>query len=154
MSPDLSLHSALTHLLARLCTTPLKPLLPPAQLSLLQSHLRSNLTLLFASSWTPSDPSRGSAFRSLIGRPAKLPRPLRLAAEKAAVDLVLWENALADVCDGQTEWQCWCDPGRVSWRNGGWEWEDGVWFFGGWKGTFPFCSGSIPPPWCLPSAPC
>lgn len=147
--PDLSLHTALSHLLAHL-TDPLASSLPPATLTLLRSHLRSLLTLLFAPSWHPSEPSRGSAFRSLIGRQGRLPKALRQAAANAAVDLALWERSLADACDGQTEWQAWCDPGRVQWRNGGWEWEDGTWFFGGWKGSsiYPIVGRPVllPPP--------
>lgn len=134
MSPDLSLHSALSHLLAHL-TAPLEPVVVRVELTLLRTHLRSILTLLFAPSWHADDPSRGSAFRSLIGRPGLLPRPLRQAAAKASVDLALWERTLAEACEGEHEWQSWCDPGRVQWRNGGWEWEDGVWFHGGWKGA-------------------
>jgi len=144
MSPDLSLHTALSHLLAHL-TTPLEPLVGRVELTLLRTHLRSILTLLFAPSWQADDLSRGSAFRSLIGRPGRLPRPLRQAAAKASVDLALWERALVEACEGEVEWQSWCDPGRVQWRNGGWEWEDGVWFHGGWKGASPHLLRPPPP---------
>lgn len=134
---------------------PLLPTLPSSSSSLLRSSLTSHLSALFAPTWQPSDPTRGSAFRTLIATKGRLPRPLREAVKETnVVSLDAWETAL-----GGQEWQAWCDPGRVSWRDGGWEWEDGIFYLGGWKGTsdislslaLAFSSSLLPP--SFPSLP-
>ncbi|KAL7410054.1 hypothetical protein BDY24DRAFT_372205 [Mrakia frigida] len=118
--------------LVTLLVLPLLPSLSSSDATLLRSTLSTNLSTLFAPTWQPSDPVRGSGFRSLIASKGRLPRPLREAAgETRVVSVQAWEAALG----GGGEWQAWCDPGRVSWREGGWEWEDGIFYLGGWKDT-------------------
>lgn len=123
LSLEPSLEALVTHLVAPL-------LLPPPQLSSLKASLSTRLATIFAPTWHTADPHRGSAYRSLIAVGGRLPRPLREAAAECAVDLARWEALLGE----HGEWQVWCDPGRVSVREGGWEWEDGVFYLGGWKG--------------------
>lgn len=151
---DLSLEAALGALISHL-TAPLDGVCSaPAAARLRQALVRS-LSTLYRPTWHEQDPSRGSAFRSLIAlSDGRLPRPMREAATAAGVDQAKWARTLAPASGATTttEWQCWCDPGRVSWRDGGWEWEDGVFYLGGWKGKSCFlpCSPSPTPPSAAP----
>ncbi|CED85115.1 hypothetical protein [Phaffia rhodozyma] len=125
--------------LAVLINTLTKPVEPLVTLDV-QLKLRKALLVAFimeyAPSWHPAEPTRGSAARSLIAYSGKLPAALRFAAAEAVLDPILWETALRDgLAGGKDEWQIWCDPGRISIREGGWEWEDGVFYHGGWKDT-------------------
>ena len=119
-----SVEAVVTHLVSPL-------LLSPPALASLRACLSAKLSAIYAPTWNPSDPSRGSGYRSLIAVGGRLPRPLREAASECQVDGARWASLLSS---DHGEWQVWCDPGRVCVREGGWEWEDGVFFLGGWKG--------------------
>lgn len=128
---DTSLGTALAQLVSRL-TDPLSTRLPKAQLTQLRQTLSQRLSAKFLPTWNEAEPIRGSGFRSLICTlHGGLPQELREAAKEHGVDSEMWINALAwsKVVDGQEvarkiDWEAWCDPGVVSWRCGGWKWED------------------------------
>jgi hypothetical protein len=128
---DTSLKTALPHLINRLIH-PLSPQLPPAQVLRLKELLTDRLSAKYTATWDEKRPLNGSGTRSLICTlHTGLPVELREAAKEVGVDINLWLKALAlvKVADGKevsvkTEWEAWCDPGSVSWRYGGWQWED------------------------------
>ncbi|KAK1922568.1 hypothetical protein DB88DRAFT_466565 [Papiliotrema laurentii] len=127
---DLTLSTAVSHLINHLLQ-PLNRLYPAQTISDLRLHLTNLLTELYAPTWNTAQPQLGSGFRSLIcTRHLGLPRVLRQAAKEAGVDEVVWRKALGkrpeEDPEGRyrDEWEAWCDPGTVVWRDGGWEWED------------------------------
>jgi hypothetical protein len=128
---DTSLETALAQLVARL-TDSLGSRIPNAQLAQLRQTLTRRLSTKFAPSWDEQRPLHGSGYRSLICTlHGGLPSELREAAKEHGVDSRVWIDALAwsKVVDGQEvgrklDWEAWCDPGVVSWRCGGWKWED------------------------------
>jgi len=130
-SVDTSLKTALPHLINRLIQ-PLSSQLPPARLLQLQLLLTERLSAKYSATWDEKRPMNGSGSRSLICTlHTGLPVELREAAREVGIDLEMWLKALAlvKVQDGKevsvkTEWEAWCDPGSVSWRYGGWQWED------------------------------
>lgn len=128
---DTSLASALPHLINRFIQ-PLSAQLPHAKVLELKRILTDRLHRKYAATWDEKRPINGSGTRSLICTlHTGLPVELREAAKEAGIDMVMWEKALAlvKVSEGKevsvkTEWEAWCDPGSVSWRYGGWQWED------------------------------
>jgi hypothetical protein len=128
---DTSLKTALPHLINRLIH-PISSQLPPAQLLQLKLLLTERLSAKYTATWDEKRPLNGSGSRSLICTlHTGLPVELREAAKEVGIDLEMWLKALAlvKVQDGKevsvkTEWEAWCDPGSVSWRYGGWQWED------------------------------
>jgi hypothetical protein len=131
ISLDTSLASALPHLIHRLIQ-PLSTQVPHAKLLELKQILTDRLSAKYAATWDEKRPQNGSGTRSLICTlHTGLPVELREAAKAAGVDLEMWLKALALVkvseakeVSVKTEWEAWCDPGSVSWRYGGWQWED------------------------------
>ncbi|WWC64076.1 uncharacterized protein I303_106683 [Kwoniella dejecticola CBS 10117] len=125
-SLDLTLPTAISHLVQFLIQ-PLSLHYPHPVILSLRDELSSRLNELFKSSWEESRPQRGSGYRSLIcTRHRGLPAVLVQAAKSSGVDKEVWKRALADKKSGKRgeEWESWCDPGQVTWRWGGWEWED------------------------------
>jgi hypothetical protein len=127
---DFSLSTALGHLVHQLLIG-LTRIYPAQKLSDLRLRLTSALSELFAQTWDPSMPYRGSGSRSLIcSRQMGLPRVLVEAAGEAGISVAVWRDALARKGDDDErakktdEWEAWCDPGSVAWRYGGWDWED------------------------------
>jgi hypothetical protein len=119
---DLSLPIAVENAVDFLCR-PLQTTYPPSTLAALSATLTSSLkTRISASTWETSAPNVGSGFRSLIAQPGILPKPMREAAKTHGVDPVEWLRAVGDC--RKDEWELWIDPGCVSFRAGGWEWED------------------------------
>jgi hypothetical protein len=98
----------------------------------LKQNLSDRLTAKYAATWDEKNPTHGSGTRSLIcTQHTGLPVELREAAKELDIDSKMWIKALAlvKVSEGKeailkTEWEAWCDPGSVSWRYGGWQWED------------------------------
>jgi len=131
LAVDTSLKTALPHLINRLIH-PLSGQLPPAQLLQLKEVLSDRLSAKYVATWDEKRPTYGSGTRSLICTlHTGLPVELREAAKEVGVNIKMWLKALAlvKVQDGKevsvkTEWEAWCDPGSVSWRYGGWQWED------------------------------
>lgn len=119
---DMSLSAAVEHAVDFLCRS-LQPTYPPSTLAALGATLTSSLkTRISASTWSAASPNVGSGFRSLIAHPGVLPRPLREAAKTHGIDPLEW---IRGVGEGRKEqWELWIDPGCVSFRAGGWEWED------------------------------
>ena len=94
----------------------LVPSLPATTLSRLQTALEANLASSFASTWTPTEPLRGSGRRCLTFGPGMLPpRPVYNACVAAGVEWEQWSNRLL----GTTEFDMFIDPGCVSVRIGG-----------------------------------
>jgi hypothetical protein len=128
---DTTLETALSHLLNRL-THPLSPILSPTKVAELKQALSDRLTAKYTHTWDEKRPLNGSGTRSLICTlHSGLPVELREVAKEVGVEQRIWLKALALVkyVDGKevaqkTEWETWCDPGSVSWRYGGWQWED------------------------------
>ncbi|WRT69012.1 uncharacterized protein IL334_005994 [Kwoniella shivajii] len=123
---DLSLPTALSHLVLHLIQ-PLSAYYPHSILLSLRDELISKLTDIFSPSWEGPRPQLGSGYRSLIcTKHIGLPKVLCQAADKIGVDVSKWRKSIASLKSGERgeEWQCWCDPGQVTWRWGGWEWED------------------------------
>ncbi|WWC73141.1 uncharacterized protein I206_107107 [Kwoniella pini CBS 10737] len=123
---DLTLPTAISHLVQFLIQ-PLSTHYPHPIILSLRDQLSSRLNEIFRSIWEESKPQRGSGYRSLIcTRQLGLPTALIQAAKSSGVDKEIWKRALADKKSGKRgeEWQTWCDPGQVTWRWGGWEWED------------------------------
>ncbi|OCF54535.1 hypothetical protein L486_08085 [Kwoniella mangroviensis CBS 10435] len=123
---DLSLSTSITYLVQFLIQ-PLSSHYPHHVLLSLRDELTERLNHLFTSTWDTSRPQFGSGYRSLIcSKHLGLPKPLREAAKSVGVEREVWKRAIAGIKSGDRgeEWQCWCDPGQVTWRWGGWEWED------------------------------
>ncbi|WVW79292.1 hypothetical protein I302_101259 [Kwoniella bestiolae CBS 10118] len=123
---DLSLSTSISYL-SQFLIQPLSSHYPHHILLSLRAELSNRLTTLFSSTWDTSRPQFGSGYRSLIcSRHLGLPLSLVEAAKAVGVERGVWKRAIAGIKSGERgeEWQCWCDPGQVTWRWGGWEWED------------------------------
>lgn len=119
---DLSLPVAVAHAVQFLCK-PLESTYPASTLTALSATVTSSLEKrLSASTWEPTKPHVGSGYRSLIALPGVLPRPLREAAKTHGIDPRDWLRGVGENSKG--EWELWIDPGLVSFREGGWDWED------------------------------
>jgi hypothetical protein len=112
-SPVSSLSVTLAHAIAFL-TRPLIPSYPAATIIKLQLILEANLTALFATTWTPEEPLRGSGRRCLTLSPTCLPpRAIHSACLAAGVQWFDWITAL-----GSCEFDFFVDPGCISVRFG------------------------------------
>lgn len=112
-SPVSSLTLTLTHAIAFL-TNPLIPSYPAATVMKLQLVLEANLTALFASTWVPEEPLRGSGRRCLTLSPTCLPpRAIHSACLATGVQWFDWIAAL-----GNCEFDFFVDPGCISVRFG------------------------------------
>ncbi|WWC91262.1 uncharacterized protein L201_006205 [Kwoniella dendrophila CBS 6074] len=123
---DLSLPTALSYLIQHLIQ-PLSIHYSHLILLSLRDDLIERLTLVYSNTWEGSHPQLGSGFRSLIcNKHLGLPKPLKQSSKKIGIDEDLWKNSISSKKQNGRgeEWQCWCDPGQVTWRWGGWEWED------------------------------
>lgn len=110
-SPVSSLSVTLTHAIAFL-TRPLIVSYPAATVIKLQLILEANLTALFAPTWVPEEPLRGSGRRCLTLSPACLPpRVIYSACLAAGVQWFDWIAAL-----GGRELDLFVDPGCISVR--------------------------------------
>ncbi|KAG1716352.1 hypothetical protein ID866_836 [Astraeus odoratus] len=95
-------------------TRPLSLSYPAATVIRLQLVLDANLTALFASSWVPEDPLRGSGRRCLTLSPTCLPpRAIYAACLATGVQWFDWIAAL-----GGREFDLFVDPGCISLRFG------------------------------------
>lgn len=95
-------------------TRPLTLSYPGATVIRLQLVLEANLTALFASSWVPGDPLRGSGRRCLTLSPTCLPpRAIYAACLATGVQWFDWMAAL-----GGREFDFFVDPGCISVRFG------------------------------------
>lgn len=95
-------------------TRPLSRSYPGATVTRLQLVLEANLTALFASSWVPGDPLRGSGRRCLTLSPTCLPpRAIYAACLATGVQWFDWMAAL-----GGREFDFFVDPGCISVRFG------------------------------------
>ncbi|KAG2035560.1 hypothetical protein BDR03DRAFT_518203 [Suillus americanus] len=104
-SLSITLAQAITYL-----TRPLTVTHPAATINKLQSVLEANLTALFAPTWTPKEPLRGSAQRCLTLSPNCLPpRPIYTACLASSVRWLDWIAAL-----GGCEFDFHVDPGCIS----------------------------------------
>ncbi|KAG1776476.1 hypothetical protein EV702DRAFT_335293 [Suillus placidus] len=91
-------------------TRPLTVTHPAATINRLQSVLEANLTALFAPTWTPEEPLRGSAQRCLTLSPTRLPpRAIYTACLASGVQWFDWIAAL-----GGREFDFHVDPGYIS----------------------------------------
>ncbi|KAH0838512.1 hypothetical protein J3R83DRAFT_6829 [Lanmaoa asiatica] len=112
-SPISSLSVTLTHAIAYL-TRPLIVSYPAATVIKLQLVLEANLTALFASTWVPEEPLRGSGRRCLTLSPTCLPpRAIYAACLATGVQWFDWIAAL-----GGCEFDFFVDPGCISIRFG------------------------------------
>jgi len=112
-SPVSGLSVTLTHAIAFL-TRPLILSYPAATVIKLQLVLEANLTPLFASTWAPDEPLRGSGRRCLSLSPSCLPpRPIYAACLTTGVQWFDWIAAL-----GGREFDFFVDPGCISVRYG------------------------------------
>lgn len=112
-SPLSSLSVTLTHAIAYL-TRPLIVSYPAATVIKLQLILEANLTALFASTWVPDEPLRGSGRRCLSLSPICLPpRAIYSACLATGVQWFDWIAAL-----GGCEFDFFVDPGCISVRFG------------------------------------
>lgn len=108
-----SLPVTLTHAITYL-TRPLIVSYPAATVIKLQLILEANLTALFASSWVPEEPLRGSGRRCLTFSPTCLPpRAIYSACLASGVQWFDWIAAL-----GGCEFDFFVDPGCISIRFG------------------------------------
>jgi hypothetical protein len=108
-----SLSVTLTHAIAFL-TRPLITSYPAATVIKLQLVLEANLTALFASTWVPEEPLRGSGRRCLSLSPTCLPpRVIYAACLATGVQWFDWIAAL-----GGCEFDFFVDPGCISVRFG------------------------------------
>jgi len=83
----------------------------------LQLALESNLTTLFAPTWTQSEPIRGSGRRCLTFCPnASPPRPIHAACEATGIEWSVWSKYLP-----ATEFDLYINPGCISVRFGNWD---------------------------------
>jgi protein Tob/BTG len=109
MTATSSLCTTLTQAIAYL-TQPLTVTHPAATINRLQSALEANLTALFAPTWTPNEPFRGSDQRCLTLSPTSLPpRAIYTACLASNVQWFDWIAAL-----GGREFDFHVDPGRIS----------------------------------------
>lgn len=128
---DLSLPTAISFLVNHVMQ-PLSAFYPHQTLIDLRDHLQVLLLERYSSTWDESRPQNGSGYRSLIcTKNLGLPVVLRVAADRAGVDVGVWRKAIGTLkarrledAEAKEEWEAWCDPGMVLWRFGGWEWED------------------------------
>lgn len=112
-SPLSTLSVTLTHAIAYL-TRPLITSYPAATVIKLQLVLEANLTALFASTWLPEEPLRGSGRRCLTLSPVCLPpRAIYSACLATGVQWFDWIAAL-----GGSEFDFFVDPGCISIRFG------------------------------------
>lgn len=112
-SPVSTLSVALTHAIAYL-TRPLIVSYPAATVIKLQLVLEANLTAIFAPTWVPEEPLRGSGRRCLTLSPLCLPpRAIYSACLTTGVQWFDWIAAL-----GGCEFDFFIDPGYVSVRFG------------------------------------
>lgn len=108
-----TLSTTLTHAIAYL-TRPLILSYPAATVIKLQLVLEANLTALFASTWVPEDPLRGSGRRCLTLSPTCLPpRAIYSACLATGIQWFDWIAAL-----GGCEFDFFIDPGCISVRFG------------------------------------
>lgn len=113
MASPVSLSVTLTHAIAYL-TRPLIVSYPAATVIKLQLILEANLTALFASTWAPEEPLRGSGRRCLTLSPTCLPpRAIYSACLATGVQWFDWITAL-----GGCEFDFFVDPGCISVRFG------------------------------------
>jgi len=104
---------AVSHAVAYL-TRPLIPAHPATTITKLQLVLEANLTALFAPSWVPREPLRGSGRRCLTLSPDCLPpRAVYAACLAAGVQWFDWIALL-----GGREFDFFVDPGCISMRYG------------------------------------
>ncbi|KAG2064185.1 hypothetical protein BDR04DRAFT_1110514 [Suillus decipiens] len=104
-SLSITLAQAITYL-----TRPLAVTHPAATIARLQSVLEANLTALFAPTWTPKEPLRGSGQRCLTLSPNRLPpRAIYTACLASNVQWFDWIAAL-----GGREFDFHVDPGCIS----------------------------------------
>lgn len=112
-SPVSSLSVTLTHAIAYL-TRPLIVSYPAATIIKLQLVLEANLTALYASTWVPEEPLRGSGRRCLTLSPTCLPpRAIYAACLASGIQWFDWITAL-----GSCEFDFFIDPGCISIRFG------------------------------------
>jgi len=112
-SPASSLSVTLAQAIAYL-TRPLMLTYPAATVIKLQLVLEANLTPLFASTWAPAEPLRGSGRRCLTLSPTCLPpRAIYTACLATGVQWFDWIAAL-----GGREFDFFVDPGCISIRFG------------------------------------
>jgi len=112
-SPASSLSVTLAQAIAYL-TRPLMLTYPAATVIKLQLVLEANLTPLFASTWAPAEPLRGSGRRCLTLSPTRLPpRAIYTACLATGVQWFDWIAAL-----GGREFDFFVDPGCISVRFG------------------------------------
>ncbi|KAF8845322.1 hypothetical protein BDN67DRAFT_448940 [Paxillus ammoniavirescens] len=112
-SPASSLSVTLAQAIAYL-TRPLMLTYPAATVIKLQLVLEANLTPLFASTWAPAEPLRGSGRRCLTLSPTCLPpRAIYTACLATGVQWFDWIAAL-----GGREFDFFVDPGCISVRFG------------------------------------
>ncbi|KAG7099495.1 hypothetical protein E1B28_001341 [Marasmius oreades] len=112
-STSASLSVTLAHAISYL-TSCLHGQVAPCKITKLQLVLEANLTAHYASTWTPSEPLRGSGRRCLTLSPECLPpRVIYSACIAAGVQWFDWINAL-----GGQECDFFVDPGCVSLRVG------------------------------------
>jgi len=111
MASPVSLSVTLTHAIAFL-TRPLIVSYPAATVIKLQLVLEANLTALFAPTWAPEEPLRGSGRRCLSLSPTCLPpRAVYCACLATGVQWFDWIAAL-----GGREFELFVDPGCISVR--------------------------------------
>ncbi|KAG1819248.1 uncharacterized protein BJ212DRAFT_1298486 [Suillus subaureus] len=109
MTATSSLSITLTQAIAYL-TRPLTVTHPVATINKLQSVLEANLIALFAPTWTPKEPLRGSGQRCLTLSPNRLPpRAIYTACLASSVHWFDWIAAL-----GGREFDFYVDPGCIS----------------------------------------
>lgn len=112
-SPATSLSATVAQAIAYL-TRPLSLSYPATTVIRLQLVLEANLTALFASSWVPEDPLRGSGRRCLTLTPTCLPpRAIYSACLATGVQWFDWIASL-----GGREFDLFVDPGCISVRFG------------------------------------
>jgi hypothetical protein len=110
-----SLSVTLAHAIAYL-TRALIASYPASTILKLQFALEANLTAQYASTWTPSEPLRGSGRRCLTLSPTSAPpRALHAACLAVNVDWSEWIKLLGDI-----EFDMFIDPGCISVRFGNW----------------------------------
>lgn len=108
-----SLNIALSHAISFL-TRPLNSCYSPATINHLQDLLTTNLGALYAPSWVPKEPLRGSGRRCLALSPECLPpKSIYTACIAAGVQWFDWMNAL-----GGKEFYLFVDPGCIAVRFG------------------------------------
>ncbi|KAL4069448.1 hypothetical protein J3A83DRAFT_3559646 [Scleroderma citrinum] len=140
-APASALSVTLAHAIAYL-TRPLTLSCPAATVIRLQLVLEANLTALFASSWVPGDPLRGSGRRCLTLSPTCLPpRAIYAACLATGVQWFDWMTAL-----GGREFDFFVDPGCISVRFGIGSKLTTIWSEGLATEANTFHEPSLPPP--------